>query len=89
MLIGIDWLSAGWTLETNSPYAGQQSVYGPPGPTLPYGTRLSTTLGGTLDLSGAVNPQLTYWLKGSLGSRSWFYVQGSQNNMTGSQKSGK
>ena len=74
-----NWLAAGWLVNTNKAYAGANSVFANQSPTLPYGTHLSMTLGDSLDLSTASNPQLTYWLQGSLQNASYYQIQASSD----------
>ena len=61
--------------ETNAPYAGNQAAHDMvPGPMAP-DTSLGLTLAGELNLTNAVNPQLTFWVRGHLLHYSGFRVQ--------------
>jgi hypothetical protein len=70
-----NWLHAAWVTETNAPYAGNQAAHDTvPGPMAP-DTSLGLTLAGELNLTNAVNPQLTFWVRGHLLHYSGFRVQ--------------
>jgi hypothetical protein len=72
-----NWLHARWEVDTNGAYAGnfaaRDTVSGP----YPPDTTLWLALAGELSLSDAVNPQLTFWMKGHLYWRTFFRVQAS------------
>ncbi len=75
---GLDnWLRASWTLDTNLPYAGQVAVRDTVPPRMPPDAQLVLALGRQLNLSNAVNPALTFWLRGQLWYRSRFRAQAS------------
>ena len=69
-----NWLRSSWATDTNGPYAGEQAVRDVPGRMNP-DTTYWLVLGGNLNLSNAVNPQLVFWVKGQLWYRSRFRVQ--------------
>ena len=64
-----NWLHAGWGTETNAPYAGSGAAHDTVPVRMPPSTVLWLELAGGLNLSNAVNPQLTYWVRGHL----WHY----------------
>jgi len=69
-----NWLRSSWAVDTNGPYAGSNAVRDVPGRMNP-DTQYWLALGGELNLMGAVNPQLVFWVKGQLWYRSRFRVQ--------------
>ena len=69
-----NWLHSSWALDTNGPYAGGYAVRDVPGRMNP-DTQYWLVLGGPLNLSNRVNPQLVFWVKGQLWYRSRFRVQ--------------
>ncbi len=75
---GLDnWLHSSWTVDTNSPYAGQYAVRDTVPPRLPPDAQLALVLGRELNLSNAVNPALTFHLRGQLLYRTRFRAQAS------------
>ncbi len=69
-----NWLRSSWALDTNGPYAGSNAVRDVPG-RMNLDTSYALVLGGPLNLSNTVNPQLVFWVKGQLWYRSRFRVQ--------------
>ncbi len=69
-----NWLHSSWAVDTNAPYGGDHAVRDVPGRMNP-DTQYGLVLGGELNLVGAVNPQLVFWVKGQLWYRSRFRVQ--------------
>ena len=73
---GLDrWLAASWAVDTNGPQGGGFAVRDTPAGRLNPDTRYELGLGGELDLRGAVNPQLVFWVRGQLAYRTRFRVQ--------------
>ncbi|MBE0543954.1 MAG: hypothetical protein IH623_21635, partial [Verrucomicrobia bacterium] len=72
-----NWLSATWAVDTNQPFAGRYAVRDTPSGRMTPDTALWLVLANDLSLSNAINPQLTFWLRGQLGWRSYFRVQAS------------
>jgi hypothetical protein len=72
-----NWLRASWALDTNSPYAGQFAVRDTVPPRIPPDAQLALVLARELNLSNAVNPSLTFWLRGQLWDRTRFRAQAS------------
>jgi hypothetical protein len=70
-----NWLHASWTVDTNAPYSGSYAVRDTVSPRIAPDTTLWLTLAGELNLSNAVNPQLTYMVRGYLGYYSGFRCQ--------------
>jgi hypothetical protein len=78
---GLDhWFHASWTVDTNGAFAGNYSVHDTVPTRMPPDTQLYLTLAGELKLTNAVNPQLTYWVRGHLTYRSYFRAQVSTNS---------
>ena len=70
-----NWLPGTWALSTVNQYDGTNSVYGPPVNDYNMaGQQPMLSLAGWLNLTNAVNPQLTFWWKGDPGYRT-FAVQ--------------
>jgi alkylated DNA repair dioxygenase AlkB len=77
---GLDrWLAAGWVIDPTQAYEGSACVldgtFARIGPSVSH----HLVLQRELDLSGAVNPQVTLWVKARLTYRSWFRVDASQD----------
>lgn len=71
------WLAASWEVDTNGPYGGSYAVRDTPSGRMNPDTRYELVLGGDLNLTGAVNPQLVFWVRGQLQNRSRFRLQSS------------
>ncbi len=69
------WLASGWDQTTNLAYAGSASARVSVGPRLAPNAQDVLELAGALDLTNAVNPQLTFWVRGQLWHYSSFRVQ--------------
>lgn len=68
------WLSSSW--ELNIPgHSGANYWTGSLKGSTPHPTYGKMTLAGTLNLSGAVHPQLTFWHRYNLNYYTWLYVQ--------------
>jgi hypothetical protein len=61
-----NWLHAGWVADTNQPYAGSGAAHDTVPARIAPNTTLWLTLAAPLSLSNAVNPQLTFWVRGRL-----------------------
>ncbi|MCL4178670.1 MAG: fibronectin type III domain-containing protein, partial [Verrucomicrobia bacterium] len=73
---GLDhWLPSSWALSDNRPQAGSWSAHDTPAGRIGPDTALWLTLAGELNLATAVNPQLTFWVRGQLTRYSYFRVQ--------------
>jgi len=68
------WLGCSWMLSTNGAYEGARAVIDsdPSMRTAP-DTYYLMNLAGGLNLTGAVNPRLTYWVKGNFGSPAYVH----------------
>ncbi|MCC6821969.1 MAG: hypothetical protein IT579_14660, partial [Verrucomicrobia subdivision 3 bacterium] len=64
-----NWLHAGWITDTNAPYGGGYAVHDTVPLRIAPDTTLWLTLAGELNLTNAVDPQLTFWVRGYL----WHY----------------
>ena len=73
-----NWLHSSWNVSTNT-YNGKQSALNTEGPTLPYGTTLWLCPTGSFDLTTSTDPQLTWFIKGTLNERSYYRMQVSIN----------
>ena len=62
------WLHAGWGTDTNAPYAGSYAVHDTVPVRIAPDTTLWLTLAGELNLTNALNPQLTFWVRGHCGT---------------------
>ncbi len=74
-----DWLHSGWTVSPDTPRTGTACFHATPSRTLPYEAQHALTLDGDLDLSAATDPQLVFWLRGTLRHGGTFAVQVSMN----------
>ena len=73
-----NWLHSSWNISTNA-YDGEQSARNTEGPTLPYGTTLWLCPTGSFDLTTSTDPQLTWFIKGTLNYKSYYRMQVSIN----------
>jgi hypothetical protein len=64
-----NWLHAGWVTDTNSPYGGSFAAHDTVPTRITPDTTLWLALAGELDLTNAVNPQLSFLVRGHL----WHY----------------
>ncbi len=71
------WLHSSWALDTNGAYGGSYAVRDTPAGRMNPDTTYWLGLGGNLNLSNTVNPQLVFWVKGQLWYRARFRVQSS------------
>jgi len=69
-----NWLHSSWALDTNGAYGGSYAVRDTPTGRMNPDTTYWLGLGGSLNLSNTVNPQLVFWVKGQLWYRSRFRV---------------
>ena len=69
------WQHAGWTLSTNQPYAGGFTVQDTPEGRMPTETELALNLASSIVLTNAVNPQLTFWVRGVINPYAWLRAQ--------------
>jgi len=69
------WLNGGWEVDTNNPYGGAGAVHDTVVTRMSPDVAMALTLAGPLSLTNAVNPQLTFWVRGKLTYRSYFRVQ--------------
>jgi len=67
-----NWLFSSWDRTTNDVRTGTYALLDKPTAHMGWETHLSATLAGELDLTGATNPQLTYYLRGQLSGRTSF-----------------
>jgi len=74
-----NWLHSSWMVDTNTPYAGLYSVRDTVAPRIPPDTQLSLVFAREIDLRDAVNPSLTFWVRGQLWYRTRFRAQVSTN----------
>ena len=74
-----NWLTSSWATSANTPHGGAWSAQSTPQGSLLASTEHVMVLGGELDLSTAVDPQLTYWIRGGTAYRGYFYPQVSIN----------
>ncbi len=73
------WLANAWTPVVGTPYAGSFSLHDTPGRRNPPDTPNHLVLANELDLTDAVEPSLTYFIRGTLPTNSYFRVQISTN----------
>ena len=73
------WLANAWTAVTNAPHAGVAAIQDTPDRRNPPDTPNDLVLARELDLTLADSPTLTFFIRGTLGSYSWFRVQYSTN----------
>ncbi len=69
------WLNGGWEVDTNNPYGGTVAVHDTVVTRMSPDVAMALTLAGPVSLTNAVNPQLTFWVRGKLTYRSYFRVQ--------------
>ena len=70
-----NWLTSAWDQTAAGPHAGAWTVQSTPqGSIFPH-TEHSMELAGSLDLTSASNPQLTYWLRGAVSYYAAFRAQ--------------
>ncbi len=70
-----NWLASAWDPTAAGPHAGAWTAQSTPqGSIYPY-TEHSMELAGSLDLTSASNPQLTYWLRGAVAYYAAFRAQ--------------
>jgi hypothetical protein len=74
-----NWIATGWTPAMNAAHDGAFGVRGPACPQITPETSLWLGLNQELVLTNAVNPQLSFWLRGQLASYSRLRVQVSIN----------
>ena len=78
---GSNWLHAGWAVRSNDVYEGMWAARVPaesrPGPDVQYWMMPA----GWVDLRGAVNPQMVFWVKAYLTYWSFFRVHVSENGV--------
>ncbi len=74
------WLANAWTPVVGTPYAGSFSLHDTPGRRNPPDTPNHLVLANELDLTDAVEPSLTYFIRGTLPTNSYFRVQISTND---------
>ncbi len=60
------WLASGWDLDTNVFYSGTTCARLSVAPRLAPNAQEVLELAGAVDLTNAVNPQLTFWVRGQL-----------------------
>ncbi len=70
-----NWLHAAWTTDANEPWSGSAAAHDTVPTRIPPDTVLWLVLTRELDLRSAVNPMLTFWMKGHLQYKSYFRVQ--------------
>jgi hypothetical protein len=70
-----NWLSSGWGRTESDPHGGSWTGQASPNRYILDGSEHVIELGGVLDLAAAVDPQLTYWIRGTVGYRGRFDVQ--------------
>ncbi len=72
-----NWIASTWVMETNNPYGGAGIAHDTPGGQRYHGawTYYNLTLGNSLVTTGAINPQLTFWIRSALSYASYFWVQ--------------
>jgi len=81
---GLDnWLHSAWAVDTNQPFSGQYAVRDTVPRCLPPDAQLALVLGRELNLSNAVNPALTYQIRGQLSYRTRFRAQASTDGGVG------
>ncbi len=81
---GLDnWLHSAWAVDTNQPYAGSYAIRDTVPPRLPPDSQLALVLGRELNLTNAVNPTLTFQVRGQLWDRTRFRAQASTDGGVG------
>ena len=75
-----NWITSSWAPSADTPHAGLASVRSTVNGMMSTYSELAMELGGVLDLSGATNPQLTFWLRGNVGDDGGFAAQVSTND---------
>ena len=70
-----NWLTSSWATSADGPHSGLASVRSTLTGLLISYSELSMELAGEIDLSGATNPQLTYWLRGHVHDSGGFAAQ--------------
>jgi len=75
---GLDnWLHSSWAVDTNMPYAGLYAVRDTVPARIPPDAQLALVFAREINLSNAVNPALTFWVRGQLWYRTRFRAQAS------------
>ncbi|MGD7652940.1 MAG: choice-of-anchor J domain-containing protein, partial [Verrucomicrobiales bacterium] len=74
-----NWLAGSWTTVTDAPYAGTSVVQDTVNHRNPPDTPNYLTLAREVDLTNAVDPTLTFFIRGNLVNYSWFRVRVSTN----------
>ncbi len=74
-----DWLTSSWALSGDDPHSDVASMRSTESGLMSTYSELAMELGGELDLSEAINPQLTFWLRGNVGNDGGFTAQASTN----------
>lgn len=70
-----NWLASSWTNVTDAPYAGSSAAQDTVNHRNPPDTPNYLTLARELDLTSSVDPTLTIFIRGTLGTNSYFRVQ--------------
>jgi hypothetical protein len=70
-----NWLHSSWAVDTNGPFGGSYAVRDTPSGRMNPDTQYWLALGGELNLMGATNPQMVFWVRGQLWYRSRFRLQ--------------
>ena len=70
-----NWLTSGWTLSSDAAHDGEGGVHAPAASRIAPDTSLWLVLGRELPLTNAIDPQLSFWLRGQLVNYSRFRVQ--------------
>jgi hypothetical protein len=74
-----NWLTSSWAPSSDTPHGGLWSAGSTPQGVMRDASEHVMALGGELDLSSAIDPQLTYWIRGVLGDNAGFQTQLSTN----------
>jgi hypothetical protein len=74
-----NWLPAAWAQSAASPHGGSFCFRSTPSGTLMASGQHIMELGGEIDLSSATDPQLVYWLRGTVADDGSFAAQVSTN----------
>ena len=70
-----NWLTSSWTPSADTPHSGVTSLRSTPNGTMSGSSQNAMELAGSFDLSGTTSPQLTFWLRGSVGDDGGFASQ--------------
>ncbi len=73
------WLAGSWAAVGTNPHSGTATAQDTVNHRNPPDTSNIMTISRQIDLSSATSPQLTFFIRGTLGSYSWFRVQVSNN----------